>query len=119
MRIWQDVLEAIKEEHLMDLSLMARPAKVSRKDNLWTLAFDHSLKGQHACTSEVESREIIRRILADKLGESVQLEVVLEDEADANAVSAEEDWVLKLKKITDKRSIPLHIDEELLKGGNK
>ncbi|NLC40548.1 MAG: DNA polymerase III subunit gamma/tau [Clostridiaceae bacterium] len=119
LRIWQDVLEAIKEEHLMDLSLMARPAKVSRKDNLWTLAFDHSLKGQHACTSEVESREIIRRILADKLGESVQLEVVLEDEADANAVSAEEDWVLKLKKITDKRSIPLHIDEELLKGGNK
>ncbi|HZJ91197.1 MAG TPA: DNA polymerase III subunit gamma/tau [Oscillospiraceae bacterium] len=118
LRIWQDVLEAIKEEHLMDLSLMARPAKVSRKDKVWTLAFDHSLKGQHACTSEAESREIIRRILADKLGESVQLEVILEDEADANAVSAEEDWVLKLKKITDKRSIPLHIDEELLKGGS-
>ena len=52
------------------------------------------------------------------LGDSFQLEVILEDEADANAVSAEEDWVLKLKKITDKRSIPHHIDEELLKGGS-
>jgi len=119
LRIWQAVLEAIKEEHLMDLSLMARPARVSRKEKVWTLAFDHSLKGQYACISEAESRETIRRILADKLGESVQLEVVLEDEAGADAVSAEEDWVLKLKRITDKRSIPLHIDEELLKGGSK
>ncbi|NLV99548.1 MAG: DNA polymerase III subunit gamma/tau [Clostridiaceae bacterium] len=117
LRIWQAVLEAIKEEHLMDLSLMARPAKVSRKEKVWTLTFDHSLKGQYACISEAESRETIRRILQDKLGISVELEVVLEDDAGSNAVSAEEDWVMKLKRITDKRSIPLHIDEELLKGG--
>jgi hypothetical protein len=101
----------------MDLSLMARPAKVSRKEKVWTLTFDHSLKGQYACISEAESRETIRRILQDKLGISVELEVVLEDDAGSNAVSAEEDWVMKLKRITDKRSIPLHIDEELLKGG--
>lgn len=119
LRIWQDVLEAIKEEHLMDLSLMARPAKVSRKEKVWTLAFDHSLKGQYACINEADSRATIRRILTDRLDGNVQLEVVLEDETSADAVSAEEDWMLKLKKITDKRSIPLHIDEELLNGGTK
>lgn len=119
LRIWQDVLEAIKAEHLMDLSLMARPAKVSRKKNIWTLTFNHSLKGQYACINEADSRATIRRILADLLGESVQLEVVLDDEASTSAVSAEKDWMLKLKKITDKRSIPLHIDEDLLNGGTK
>lgn len=119
LRIWQDVLEAIKAEHLMDLSLMARPAKVSRKKNIWTLTFNHSLKGQYACINEADSRATIRRILADLQGESIQLEVVLEDEASTSAVSAEKDWMHKLKKITDKRSIPLHIDEDLLNGGTK
>ncbi|MDD4324188.1 MAG: DNA polymerase III subunit gamma/tau [Eubacteriales bacterium] len=119
LRIWQDVLEAIKEEHLMDLSLMARPAKVSRKDKVWTLAFDHSLAGQYACINEADSRATIRRILAECVGANVELNVILEDEPGAEAVTAEEDWMRKLKEITDKRSIHLHIDEELLNGGNK
>ncbi len=119
LRIWQNALEAIKEEHMMDLSLMARPAKVSRKGNVWTLLFDHSLKGQYACINEADSQATIRRILSELLNESIQLNVILEDEASADAVTAEEDWMLKLKRITDKRSIPLHIDEELLNGGTQ
>ncbi|MDD3611620.1 MAG: hypothetical protein PHU38_04525, partial [Eubacteriales bacterium] len=119
LRIWQNALEAIKEEHMMDLSLMARPAKVSRRGNVWTLLFDHSLEGQHACINEADSRATIRRILVELLNENIELEVILEDEASADAVTAEEDWMIKLKRITDKRSIPLHIDEELLNGGTR
>lgn len=97
--VWRAILDDLQKERRMDIALCARPARVYMDGDTFAIHFDAHLRGQHSCLSQTDNARLIKQLLANRVGERVDLRIILDKEHDRlEGDSAEWSWLKQARE---------------------